>query len=65
MKILYYFVIFIVIIILCKLYIKIKYKFWAYQPVFHYYDFCYWVLEKGIINKDLPETNKFCNFFNV
>lgn len=65
MKILYYFVIFIVIIILCKLYIKIKYKFWAYQPVFHYYDFYYWVLEKGIINKDPPETNKFCNFFNV
>tara|TARA_Y100000389_G_scaffold191713_1_gene218331 strand:- start:4358 stop:5584 length:1227 start_codon:yes stop_codon:yes gene_type:complete len=56
---------FFVLLILCKVFIKIKYKFWAYQPVFHYYDLWYWIYQKGIINKDLPETNKFCNFINV
>ena len=57
--------IFFILLILCKVFIKIKYKFWAYQPVFHYYDLWYWIYQKGIINNDLPEANKFCNFFNV
>ena len=57
--------IFFILLILCKVFIKIKYKFWAYQPVFHYYDLWYWIYQKGIINNDLPEPNKFCNFFNV
>ena len=55
--------IFFILLILCKVFIKIKYKFWAYQPVFHYYDLWYWIYQKGIINNHLPEANKFCNFF--
>jgi len=58
-------IIFTVIFLIFKLYVKIKYKFWAYQPVFHHYNLLYWISPKGIINIDLPQTNKFCNFLNI
>lgn len=62
----YYFLIFIVIfLLLLKLFIKIKFKFWADQPVFHYYDIFYWITTNRIINKDLPKANKYCNFKNI
>jgi hypothetical protein len=50
--------------ILYKVYIKIKFGFWAYQPVFHNFNFTYWIKE-GIINSDLPVCNKYCNLLNV
>ena len=62
---LYLLFIFLILYIICKVYIRVKYKFWAYQPVFHYYDLWYWISQKGIINKELPEINKFCNFLNI
>ena len=54
-----------VILIIFKLYVKITYKFWAYQPVFHYYNILYWLNPKGIIDSELPRTNKYCNFLNI
>ena len=47
------------------LYIKLKYKFWALQPVYHYYDLHYWFLKNGIIRKGLPVRNKYCNFKDI
>jgi len=61
----YYLIFFFIIIIIFRLYVKITYKFWAYQPVFHYYNLLYWIYPIGIINKELPESNKFCNFINI
>jgi len=61
----YYLIIFFIIIIIFRFYVKITYKFWAYQPVFHYYNLLYWIYPIGIINKELPESNKFCNFINI
>jgi len=58
-------IIFIVIFLFFKLYVKITYKFWAHQPVFHHYNLLYWIYPKGIINRDLPQSNKYCNFLNV
>ena len=58
-------IIIFILFILFKLYIKITYKFWAYQPVFHYYNILYWLNPKGIINSELPKTNKYCNFLNI
>jgi hypothetical protein len=52
-------------IILFFLYIRIKYKFWAIQPVFHFYDFYYWFVNVGIIRSDLPEKNRYTNFKNI
>lgn len=46
-------------------YIRIKYKFWAIQPVFHFYDLYYWFVNIGIIRKELPEKNRYTNFKNI
>ena len=62
---LYLIVIFIIIFIIFKCYTKIRYKFWSMQPVFHYYNLFYWLLPKGIINKNLPINNKYCDFINI
>lgn len=50
---------FIVFLLCIIAFIKIKYPFWSIQPVFHYYDFYYWFVDSGIINKKLPEKNKY------
>ena len=55
----------ILIIILIFLFIRIKYRFWALQPVFHFYDLYYWVINIGIIRKELPEKNRYVNLKNI
>jgi hypothetical protein len=61
----YYLIIFLLIYIIFRFYIIKTYKFWAYQPVFHYYNLLYWIYKTGVINTELPESNKFCNFINI
>lgn len=61
----YLLIFFFIITIVFRFYVKITYKFWAYQPVFHYYNLFYWIYPIGIVNKDLPESNKYCNFINI
>jgi len=39
-----------------------KFRFWTLQPVFHVYDFHYYLFPPGIIDHELPEKNKYCNF---
>lgn len=53
------------IIILIMGYIRVKFGFWALQPVFHVYNFTYMIWPPGIINHDLPEKNKYTNFKNI
>ena len=52
-------------IILYYLYIKIKYRFWMLQPVFHFYDIYYWFINVGIIRHELPIKNRYTNFNNI
>jgi len=62
----YIFLIIIIIILIIFGYIKIKYKFWSIQPVFHIYDIWYYIYPKGIIEIDLPErNNKYNNFKDI
>ena len=51
--------IFIIIIIICLflLYIKIKYRFWALQPVFHIYDLNYYLSDLMLI-ESVPAINE-------
>lgn len=56
--------IFIIIVALCA-YIKIQFRFWSEQPVFHVYDFRYYLFPPGIINFELPEKNRWTNFKNI
>jgi hypothetical protein len=56
--ILYYILVLLIIFyLLFKLYIKITYNFWAYQPVFHSYNLINWIKPNGIII-DEPKINK-------
>lgn len=45
--------------ILFFLYIKIKFRFWSSQPVFHLYNVLYWVFPCGIIQSKMPLITKF------
>lgn len=47
------------------IFIRLKYGFWFYQPVFHIYDFHYYLFPPGIINHELPTQNKYTNFKQV
>jgi len=63
--ILYIFLIFSLIIIFVMCYIRVKYGFWSFQPVFHVYNLTYFIWPPGIINHELPEKNKYTNFKNI
>ena len=52
-------------IMLFFIYVRLKYKFWALQPVFHFYDVYYWFINVGIIRKELPENNKYVNLKKI
>lgn len=43
---------------------RIYHPFWSIQPVYHFYDLKY-LWKNGVINKNLPEKNKYINFNNV
>lgn len=47
------------------MYIKLKFKFWSLQPVFHIYDINHWINPNKIINKNLPTINKYINFVDI
>jgi hypothetical protein len=49
----------IIIFLFILAYIRIKYRFWTLQPVFHFYDIYYWFVDYGIIMKELPQKNKY------
>lgn len=65
MGVLYIFGTIIITITLFFIYVRLKYKFWALQPVFHFYDIYYWVVNVGIINKELPTINKYVNLNKI
>jgi hypothetical protein len=61
-----YFIFFIVLCIISFFcYIRLKYRFWALQPVFHFYDLYYWFVSVGIIRTELPEKNRYTNFQDI
>ena len=61
-----YFILFLLILyIFIRTYIKIKYKFWYLQPVYHVYDIFNWVTPSGIIDPEIPKFNKYTNLINI
>jgi len=56
---------FVLCIILLFVYIRLKYKFWVLQPVFHFYDIYYWFINVGVIRKELPEKNRYVNLQKI
>ena len=62
---LYMFIAFFTIALLSIAYVRVTCKFWVDQPVMHFYDIKYWFKANGVIDADLPEKNKFCNFKQI
>ena len=58
------FCILFIYLLLCA-YIKIKFQFWSMQPVFHIYDFMYWIKPPGRISYELPAINKYVNLVDI
>lgn len=53
----------ILFLVILYIYIKIKYRFWSQQPVFHYYNIFNWIKPCGIVEKKIPSINvKFYDF---
>lgn len=44
------------------IYIKLRYRFWSSQPVFHTYNLKQWILPSGIIQNKLPQKQQ--KFYN-
>ena len=61
----YILLIIIIIILFIYGYIRVKYGFWAIQPVFHVYNIGYMIFPPGIIEHHLPEVNKYTNFKDI
>ena len=55
----------VLLIILFFIFIRIKFRFWAVQPVYHFYDVYYWFFNVGIIRHELPEKNRYTNFKEI
>ena len=56
-----FFIVFVTIMILFYGYVKVKYRFWSIQPVFHAYNILYWMRPPGLIENRFPKKNKFVN----
>lgn len=52
-------------VMVAYIYLKLSYGFWFYQPVFHLYDFYYYLFPCGIVEKQLPDKNKFTNLTDI
>lgn len=61
----FYLILFLIccLLLVCA-YIKIRFRFWSIQPVFHVYDFHHF-MKYGVILPQLPEKNRYCNFTNI
>ena len=55
----------ILFLLVVFVYIKLRFKFWSIQPVFHVYDFRYYLFPPGIIDASFPEKNRYSNFTNI
>ena len=55
----------IFIVLLFFAIIKIRFRFWSVQPVFHFYNLWYWMFPPGIIIHDKPEENKYTNLKDI
>ena len=55
----------IVLYLVTRAFIKIKFHFWSIQPVFHIYDIYHWLKPHQIVDAALPEINKYVNLIDI
>ena len=56
-----------IIILLISIFIaiRLKFQFWAIQPVFHIYDLHHWIFTNKIIDNELPKVNKYVKLLDI
>ena len=62
---LYLIVSLIILYLVARAFIKIKFHFWSIQPVFHIYDLYYWIKPNQIVEPALPDINKYVNLIDI
>lgn len=55
----------IIIYLILKAVIKIKFHFWSRQPVFHIYDLHHWFRPNRVIESTLPQINEYTNLIDI
>jgi len=58
----YIILIIIVIILSLLIFVKVKFRFWSLQPVFHIYNLRYWLFPPGIIQHKSPPVTKYYDY---
>jgi len=53
------------VLVLFAIYIRVKFKFWAVQPVFHLYDLNHWIFPNRIIQNELPRANAYVDMLHI
>jgi ribosomal protein S18 acetylase RimI-like enzyme len=58
------YIVFTIIAILLSLFIfiKVKFRFWSQQPVFHIYNLRYWLFPPGIVQHNSPPVTKYYDY---
>ena len=54
----------VILYLVFKVYVKLTYKFWADQPVFHSYKLMYWIMPNRIL-REVPKLTSYCNFIDI
>ena len=61
----YVLLVIIVIVIIIMAVIRLKFKFWAIQPVFHIYDLHHWLTPNHVIDTSPPKINKYVKLLDI
>ena len=48
----------VLLYLLFFMYIKIRFRFWSIQPVFHMYNLYYWLFPCGILYQSMPSSHR-------
>lgn len=51
--------------LILKAFVKIKFRFWSAQPVFHIYDLHHWLRPNHIVESDVPNIDKYVNLIDI
>ncbi len=58
----YFLYIITVCLLIIFIYIKLRYRFWSSQPIFHTYNLYYWLYPPGILQHEVPKKTKFYDY---
>lgn len=55
----------IILLFSISIVIRLRFQFWAIQPVFHIYDLHHWIFTNKVIDDELPKTNKYVKLLYI